>query len=277
MLNSFLIAALLVANVDGGVARKKPSAKQLSAPRAQAEAPLDGGVLRAPAMGASTAAADAGTASVDARARVDAGTPAVKKVAMSPEVKTLVDRMQAFYEGTSDFKASFSQVYTYKLFKRTQTSSGTVVFKKPALMRWEYEKPAKKSFVLAGDTVYAHDPEAMMLTVAGINTNQLSASVTFLWGKGKLADEFSIQRAPCAGCKGVLLELTPLMPDARFQKVKLEVDPKSAQVIKSTVIDPDGSENAITFSNLTPNTGVPADHFKMNPPEGTQVQDFRKK
>lgn len=194
--------------------------------------------------------------------------------AMAADVKALVDRMQAFYEQTQDFTADFEQRYTYKAFKRTQVSTGTVVFKKPALMRWEYLTPAKKTFVLAGDKVYAHDPEAMLLTRANVSTNQLSASVTFLWGQGKLAEEFAIEKTACKACKGTQLTMTPLQPDPRFKQILLEVDPKSAQVLKSTVIDPDGSENAITFKNTKTNTGVGADTFKLDPPEGTQIQDF---
>lgn len=214
---------------------------------------------------------DAGTAQAP---RPDAGMAA--RPEMAPAVKALVGRMQAFYESTNDFTASFRQEYTYKAFKRTQTSTGKVTFKKPALMRWEYETPSKKTFVLAGDKVYAHDPEALLLTVAPFNTSQLSASVTFLWGKGKLDEEFAIAQLPCDKCAGTLLELTPLKPDPRFQKIRLEVDPKSAQVKKSTVVDPDGSENAISFSDLKANTGVGAEHFKLTPPPGTQVQDFTK-
>jgi outer membrane lipoprotein carrier protein len=197
---------------------------------------------------------------------------------MRPEVKALVDRMQAFYEKTQDFTASFQQVYSYKTFKRVSRSTGKVTYKKPALMRWEYEtqdgKPAPRTFVLAGDRVYAYDPGAKLLTRAAISTNQLSASVTFLWGQGKLADEFSIATAPCDKCTGTLLELTPLRPDPRFKRVKLEVDPKTAQVIRSIVVDPDGSENAITFLEMLTNTGVDEKHFKLSPPPGTQVQDF---
>ncbi len=201
--------------------------------------------------------------------------PAAKPApAMTPEVKALVDRMQAFYEGTGDFSADFEQRYTYKAFKRTQVSTGTVVFKKPALMRWEYLTPAKKTFVLAGDKVYAYDPEAMLLTRANIATNQLSASVTFLWGQGKLAEEFQIEKTACKACTGTQLTMTPLKPDPRFKQILLEVDPKTAQVLKSTVIDPDGSQNAITFKNMKTNTGVSADAFKLDPPEGTQIQDF---
>lgn len=197
-----------------------------------------------------------------------------KKVA--PEVKELVERMQAFYEKTQDFSSDFKQDYKYKALRRTQTSTGTVIYKKPGLMRWEYQKPSTRTFVLAGEKVYAYDPEAQTLSVGRIDTSQLSASVTFLFGQGRLADEFSITKGACKDCKGTLLVLDPLKEDPRFRQVRLEVDPKTAQVLKSTVVDPDGSENAIAFLNLKTNVGVGADAFKINPPEGTRIDDFTK-
>lgn len=193
---------------------------------------------------------------------------------IAPDVKSLVDRMQAFYEKVQDFTATFKQDYTYKIARRTQTSTGKVTFKKPGMMRWEYEKPAAKTFVLAGDRAYTHDPQAMLLTKTAFDQSQLSASVTFLFGTGKLEKEFSIAKVDCAKCSGVLLELMPLKPDPRFKKVRLEVDPKTAQVLRSIVFDPDGSENAITFSDLKTNVGVSKDVFVLNAPAGTQVQDL---
>ena len=68
--------------------------------------------------------------------------------------------------------------------------------------------------------------------------------------------EFSIAMQPCASCRGVLLELTPRHEEPRFQRVRLEIDPKTAQVLQSVVVDPDGSENAITFSDLKTNQGT---------------------
>lgn len=209
------------------------------------------------------------------RAAADGGTAAPVGAPMAPEVKALVDRVQAFYEQTKDFSADFRQDYFYKASRRTTTSSGKVRYAKPAVMRWDYEKPSARHFVLAADRVYFLDPEAKLLTIASIATNNLSASVTFLWGQGKLADEFSIVQKPCEKCAGTLLELTPLVADPRFKRIRLEVDPKTASVMKSTVVDPDGSENAITFSNLVTNTGLTAESFKLVPPPGTQVQDFR--
>jgi outer membrane lipoprotein carrier protein len=223
--------------------------------------------------------ADAGTKPVaSAPVKADAGVPAAAKPApkMTPEVKSLVDRMQAFYEKTGDFKASFKQDYKYKTFRRTQTSTGTVTYKKPGLMRWEYQVPSARTFVLAGNKVYAYDPAAQTLTVAAVDTSQLSASVTFLFGQGKLADEFAITQGECKDCKGTLLVLDPLKPEPRFRQVRLEVDPATAQVLKSTVVDPDGSENAIAFLDLKTNVGIASDSFKLNPPEGTRVDDFTK-
>jgi outer membrane lipoprotein carrier protein len=225
---------------------------------------------------------DAGVADAGVAVVADAGVTVAPKPVMAPEVKTLVDRMQAFYESTRDFTADFKQDYFYKLSKRTQTSTGTVVFAKPGLMRWEYLKPSLRTFVLAGVKVYMHDPEAKLLTVASLGTSKLSASVTFLFGQGKLADEFAITQKACETCVGTLLQLDPLVPDARFTRILLEVDPKTAQVLKSTVIDPDGSENSIAFLNLKTNvlpgfdggSGSVDPRFKLTPPPGTQVQDF---
>jgi outer membrane lipoprotein carrier protein len=185
--------------------------------------------------------------------------PAAER-SMAPEVKALVDRMQGFYERTQDFTADFKQEYHYKTFNRTVVSTGTVAFQKPAKMRWEYLTPSKRSFVLSADRIYALDPEAQTLTKAALPTSQLSASVTFLWGKGKLSDEFDISRTECKECLGTLLTLLPKKPDARFREVQLD-------------IDPDGSRNVITFSNLKTNVSLPKETFQLTPPPGTQIID----
>lgn len=256
MLIDTLLALLLSAQPAAAAESKPAESKSATAPAA-APAPA------APAPAATPAAAPSMPATT-------------VKGSVAPDVKALVERMQAFYEKTNDFRSDFKQDYTYKTFRRTQTSTGTVTYKKPALMRWEYEVPSKRTFVLAGSKVYAYDPEAQSLTVGSLDTSKLSASVTFLFGQGRLADEFNIKKGTCADCKGTLLVLDPAQPDPRFRQVRLEVDTQTAQVLKSTVVDPDGSENAISFLNLKQNVGVESGSFKINPPEGTRVDDFTK-
>jgi outer membrane lipoprotein carrier protein len=201
------------------------------------------------------------------------GTAAPPPAEPAPEVRALVERMQAFYEKTQDFTAAFRQDYLYKTFGRTVTSTGTVAFKKPAQMRWDYLTPTKRSFVLSGEKVYAWDPAAQTLTKGALPASQLSSSVTFLWGRGHLLEEFTIARASCPDCPGVLLVLTPRKTETRFRELRLELDPKTAQVRRSVVVDPDGSENSIVFSDLRTNTGVGKERFILEVPDGTQVLD----
>jgi len=262
-----LIETLLVSLLSAQVAPVAPAA-QPPAPAVAAEA-------KASKIETKPVAAPEARPATPAPAAAEAPKPAVKG-SVAAEVKPLVEKMQAFYEKTEDFKSAFKQDYKYKTFRRTQTSTGTVTYKKPGLMRWEYENPSPRTFVLAGNKIYAYDPPAQTLTVASVDTSKLSASVTFLFGQGQLADEFHIKKGTCADCKGTLLVLDPAQPDPRFRQVRLEVDSKTAQVLKSTVVDPDGSENTIAFVELKTNVGVSKDGFKLEPPEGTRIDDFTK-
>jgi outer membrane lipoprotein carrier protein len=203
-------------------------------------------------------------------------------VPMDPEVKKVVDAMQAFYEKNLDFEVHFDQRYHYASFNRTQESSGKVVFRKPRklgqgellapAMRWDYEKPSPKSIVVTGGFVYMYDPEAQQLTKAALNMEKLSASVTFLWGQGKLADEFFITRD--GSQPGLVLQLTPKKPDPRFDRVFMEVDPKTFQVTGTTVVDPDGSQNHMAFSQVKTDQNIPDARFHLEPPPGTQTIDM---
>jgi outer membrane lipoprotein carrier protein len=188
-------------------------------------------------------------------------------------VRAAVEQMQKFYENTKDFQANFKQTYTYKTFARKTVASGTMKFMKAgASMRWDYQKPEQKVFVVAANKVYAYVKEAKQLTISPIDTDRLSTSVTFLWGQGKLDREFDIKRAERKDLTGgFALELTPKNPDPRFQKIFFVLDPKSYEVKESLVVDPDGSENRIAFSDAKTNQGFGKEAFAIEPPPDTQI------
>ncbi|MBS2028946.1 MAG: outer membrane lipoprotein carrier protein LolA [Deltaproteobacteria bacterium] len=242
------------------------------------------GAKPAPKLKPAAATKSAATAKPVATAKPEVKAEASAGVAMDPEVRKIVDAMQAFYEKNQDFEAHFDQSYHYATFNRTQQSSGTVVFRKPRpngngellapAMRWDYDKPDPKSIVVTGGLVYMYQPEAQQLTKAPLNMQKLSASVTFLWGQGQLANEFYITRL--ADKPGVVLQLVPKKSDPRFDRIFMEVDPKTFQVIGTTVVDPDGSTNHMTFSNVKLDQNVPNERFVPKVPEGTQVIDMTK-
>jgi outer membrane lipoprotein carrier protein len=197
----------------------------------------------------------------------------IQEKPMDPEVRKAVDSMQKFYEDTRDFQADFHQTYKYKTFARTSEATGQMRFKKEGpSMRWDYLKPDEKVFVIAAEKVFFYDKAAKQLTISRIAADRLSASVTFLWGQGKLDREFRITKAGRKDLTGgVALELVPRLADPRFQKIFFLLDPKTFSVKDSLVIDPDGSENRMSFTGVKANSGFSSDVFKINPPEGTQI------
>lgn len=212
------------------------------------------------------ASTDSGDASMTVQATVE----------MEPEVKRAVDEMQKFYEETVRFEAEFDQTYSYTTFSRKTKSVGRVRFlKSGASMRWDYVEPTEKSFVVAAEKFFVYDKEAKQILVAEMDSDRISASISFLWGQGKLEKEFFIRKSTRDDLKdGIALELTPKVPDPRFQKVYFLINPKDYSVKETLVIDPDGSENRVRFRNVRTDGKFGKEAFLLEPPEDVQVVRF---
>ena len=203
-----------------------------------------------------------------------AALPAPARAESTAEGGALAAKVQAFYERTKDFKADFQQVYRYQAMQRTEKSNGTVEVKKPGFMRWDYAKPYPKQFVLDGKALYAYDPDDNSVMVnRKFAKDSLSAAVTFLWGKGKLTDEFDVARVDKPAYGAVVLELTPRKAEG-FSKLYFAVDAATGQVIKSIIFDAEGNENQVTFLNAKTNTGIPDSRFAFQIPKGAQVKEL---
>jgi len=192
--------------------------------------------------------------------------------ASPPNSDEVVRRMQAFYERAHDLSASFTQTYENKGFHQTLTSEGRLLFKKPGMIRFDYDKPDPKFFVVKRDQIVSYSPAAQQAMVGPFHADKLSASVTFLFGKGDLAAEFKVKKAERADlAPGIALELVPKKPDPRFDRLYLVVDPHSFEVRESIVIDGSGNENRFAFTEVKTNSGLTDAAFEYKLPEGTQV------
>jgi outer membrane lipoprotein carrier protein len=227
---------------------------------------------------APTPAATPAVTPATAPAATPAATPAA---APAPDAKldALVDSIQKTYEGTRDFKASFTQRFTYTMLRRTQESQGSVVFEKPGRMRWDYAAPAPKQFIIDGKALWMVQPDDKVAFVnACFQQDGLTASVAFLWGDGKLREQFTISWFDGAfGDKtDHHLLLVPKDGNTVFARLILVVDPTTSRVKQSVVVDPAGNVNQFIFSNLAFNVGkaggVTAAAFIYVPPAGINAQ-----
>src|SRR5512144_129283 len=179
-----------------------------------------------------------------------------------PSAAALAARVQGYYERTRDLEARFTQTYTYAGFGRRQVSSGTLRVKKPGMMRWDYEKPARKTIAVKGSRLVQWEPEENQAYVdEKFDATAMSAAVTFLLGKGDLAREFD----PSVDDLGALA-LRPKAPDPRVESIALTVAEDGA-VTATRVVEGSGNANELKFAAVKRNPGLPDSAFDVKLPK----------
>ncbi|MCA1828920.1 MAG: outer membrane lipoprotein chaperone LolA [Myxococcales bacterium] len=190
--------------------------------------------------------------------------------------RALAQRVQSFYAHTRDFSAHFAQHYTYVAMARVEDSEGTVQVKKPGLVRWDYDKPDKRTIYVEGKTLWIWRPDDKEAQVKrDFGGDQLSSAFTFLWGKGDLLKEFSPSvKARQSGLpKGDVLELSPIKPVPGVEKLLFVVG-GDGQVLASVVTNAQGDVNQIVFTDAKVDQGLKDSLFHFEPPKGAYVQEF---
>jgi outer membrane lipoprotein carrier protein len=183
-------------------------------------------------------------------------------------------RIQKFYESTVDLHARFEQELVSGIGGHKK-ASGELWLKKPGRMRWEYEKPEKKLMVADGTALWVYEPEDEQAFRQDLHSSSLPSSVTFLWGSGKLSDEFAVSlEAPegtTVGAGDVALKLVPKQATAQYRLLYFIVDGKSAMVKETIVYDQQGGVNHMRFHDVETNKKVPDAKFTFTPPSGTKI------
>jgi len=206
---------------------------------------------------------------------VTPAAPPVAAAALDPKLDAVVDAIQKTYEGTREFRGKFTQKFTYTMLRRTQESKGTVTFEKPGRMRWDYAasdgKSTEKSFIVDGKSLWLVQPRDKVAFVnACFQQDGLTASVAFLWGEGKLREQFTISwfDGQFGEKSDHHLLLLPKENNSIFARLILVVDPTSSRVKQSVVVDPAGNVNQFLFSELQFNKGVEKGVFTYKPTAG---------
>ena len=186
----------------------------------------------------------------------------------------LLDKVQMFYAGASDFLANFRQTYTYRIYGRKKVSTGRVFFKKPAKMRWDYEAPIKRVFVADGATLWVYEPEESQVFKRDLNSAQLPVALRFMKGEGKLSEDFIVTQVSVGPTVGhSVLHLKPRVPSPDFVSLQLTVNRESGAVNSSMLTDPTQNTNRIDFVDVKVNQSLPDAGFSFTPPEGVRVID----
>jgi outer membrane lipoprotein carrier protein len=154
-----------------------------------------------------------------------------------------------------------------------------VSFKKPGMMRWDYDQPNGKIVVSNGKKLLVYEPgddgESGQVVEQQIGRAQLPQALAFLMGTGKLTDGFTFRLldGKSEGYEaGDVLELRPTQPSPQYERILLYVERARALrglVRRVLIIDPSGNRNRFDFSQLKFNTQVAAKVYEWQAPKGT--------
>ncbi len=190
-------------------------------------------------------------------------------------IDEVVTSLQQTYEKTQDFKAGFIQETTIQSIKKTDIEEGTVFFKNPKNMLWDYSKPQKKKLVINPRKAWLYLPqEKIAYTRESDYIFKSKTLIKFLSGLGKLKNDFTIKYTePKALDKqgNYLLVLTPLEKIPSLNPFQITVDKNTFLILQVSFEDTMGNSTVLKFSNIITNTGLPEKMFQFKPPEGVSV------
>ncbi len=181
-----------------------------------------------------------------------------KRVAAAPSATEILGGVQKFYGGIQGVSAKFRQEVTNTTFGRSDVSDGQLFISKPGKMRWNYfakkragkELKIAKEFISDGSLLYVVDHENKQIIKKDLQKNLLPTAITFLYGKGDLANDFTpaLEKPSAFGTKtDHVLKLTPKQPTAQYKHLYLVVDPSNYRVKESIIIDAAGNKNHFRF------------------------------
>ncbi len=188
--------------------------------------------------------------------------------AQIPSATQLAHTVDTHYNHLRSLQARYTERYQGMGMDRTE--SGTLLLRKPGRMRWSYDTPAGKVFVLDGHDAISYTPgDAQASRVSAKQLDDLRSPLRFLLGHTELSRELDhLSVAPVEG--GYSLTGTPHGMAQRIRVVSLVVNAEG--VIRSLKIDEtDGAMTTFTFSDMHENVPAPDSDFVFTPPPGVAV------
>jgi outer membrane lipoprotein carrier protein len=188
---------------------------------------------------------------------------------VSKDLKQVLDRLQRHYRDTKSFSAKFNEEIAAVGAPKRQRQ-GTVSFRKPGRMRWDFETPEKQTIVSDGETLYSYDPDLNQVVETPLKQALKSSSATsFLLGIGNINRDFKASFATPPAPDGPV----NLILDAKTGGYKIEVglDPKTYNLMKLTLTDQLGDVTRIDFSDIHDNVELADSTFAFKAPAGADI------
>jgi outer membrane lipoprotein carrier protein len=201
----------------------------------------------------------------------------------SPSAKSLAHLLQEHYRQPRTLQAVFLERYSEGP-KQARIESGIVYFRRPGQMRWEYDSPEKKLFLVDGQTTWFYVPYDHTVTKAPVKeSSDWRTPLALLTGKADLSRLCSqidlISQTGLPPGHAVLRclpkqEKGPVGAEEKdYTEVLLEVDTTTGELARIEIRQPGGIELEYRFGNWQSDIPLAAGLFRFQVPAGVAIVD----
>jgi len=187
----------------------------------------------------------------------------------------VINKLQANYDRTEDFSATFTQETISKSIGAPAIMNGKMYIKKPGMMRIDYTDPKKWQIISDGVTSWLYFPDDKQVRI--YKTAEAFENVpflNFLFGKGKISDDFTasfgeLEKGEAAN--SYLLVLVPKSADSTIDRVLILVSRSDYLIKQLNTYDVLGSVIRIGFKDIALNSGLKDSMFHFIVPSGVET------
>ncbi len=187
--------------------------------------------------------------------------------------------MEEHYRHPRTLQAVFLERYSEGQ-KQSRVESGTVYFQRPGQMRWEYDAPEKKLFLVDGKTTWFYVPYDRTVTKAPVReSSDWRTPLALLTGKADLARlcrQIDLVSQPGIPAGHAVLRCLPkevqTRPDEKSAvEVLLEVDASTGELARIDIHQPGGIDLEYRFGNWQTDIPLAGGLFRFQVPVGVAI------
>jgi outer membrane lipoprotein carrier protein len=184
-------------------------------------------------------------------------------------LKATLSHLQRHYQETDSFRAKFKETVT-RAGSTPQLREGTISYRKPGRMRWEFTGDQPETVVSDGTTIYDYDPGLNQVVETPLKQAfKTQAAAAFLLGVGNVQHDFNASSPPSAANDSLIYLL--LTPKSGGDKVALGLDPHTYNIVALALTDSLGNTTALSFSDIQTNLPLASSMFAFKVPDGADI------
>jgi outer membrane lipoprotein-sorting protein len=163
--------------------------------------------------------------------------------------------------------ATFTQVYVPAGFSSGESESGKLSLQLPDCLRWDYQDPYPKGFLLCGEVVHSWNSADKTGRRYRVDRNREPGLDLLLLGVEDLKQRYEARTANAGG--RVEVTLTPKGNAGELAQAVLVVDPKSRRLVGVSYRDREGNSTRFDIKGYSalPRQG------QFSPPQGIRWED----